>query len=451
MGRATKGDPRQNRAFTLIEAAIILVIVGLIAAAVFPRIIKTVQKESVLEGKDTLRAAREEIIGFAIERCCLPDTRAEGLGHLQGRWVDTLIYRNATELGCATLEAANQTIQDVTTPTTLSVNASDGVVTDDIAFYLASPGKDGQPNQPYDTDIAVKDYRDEGPAYYDDLVDFVTREYLREVTDGVCGGDGDQPPPPPPGGSASEYVLSGGSGGFTVPNSGEVSGDINSKFSITINNQGYVDGSLESNDAITVGNEGVVSGDVVSNSTVTLNNKAKVYGDVNATGDVTIGSNARVYGSVYTKGSVSLSNGAIVFGEIHAVGSVTLGSSSASGGDIVSNSTITLGSSSSSNSSLHAKDGVTLRWNAYVEDEIYIGNSAFVNNSGQAYTANTNSPVPPRREPTLPGLYKPVRPPPKETSFTTGTQDRVIGRNEEVTITPGEYGIYTSSSKWTNR
>lgn len=195
-------EQRPARGFSLIEMAVLLVVVGLVASAVIPRIIKKTEQEVFRENKALARTIRDEIIGFAAEKCYLPaDTNdLKQYRHLGDRMTGNLTFRPATELTQAGL--AGQPLTKVTT--TLRVNVNGATLGDPIAFVVASPGKNGKfedrANIMSGNPVILKDYREDGANAFDDVIDFVTLQYLQSMTTGCSQTplqEGTTTPPPP--------------------------------------------------------------------------------------------------------------------------------------------------------------------------------------------------------------------------------------------------------------
>lgn len=128
-------EPAPQAAFTLLEIAAVLVVVGLIVAAVFPRMIKEMRRDTVKQEKTSLRAAREEVIGQIIDNDCEMPASYD-LGHIAGKYGTSIYVRNASAPFGSNLSGVSGTGWDaVLTPS--------GDTVDDVVFYVWTPGKNG--------------------------------------------------------------------------------------------------------------------------------------------------------------------------------------------------------------------------------------------------------------------------------------------------------------------
>ncbi len=80
--------------FTLIEMAVILVILGLIAGSMLPLLETVIKKDKVAESKSIVKTARDELIGYILLNKKLPDQAAflSQIGHTVDAWGQNLFY-----------------------------------------------------------------------------------------------------------------------------------------------------------------------------------------------------------------------------------------------------------------------------------------------------------------------------------------------------------------------
>ncbi|NJB67875.1 type II secretory pathway pseudopilin PulG [Desulfobaculum xiamenense] len=183
--------PPWRNAFSLIEMAIIVVIIGLIVSTTLPRILSQIGTDKVADSRDLVRQARDEIIGemLASPSFALP---TPGTGNVvpaviatqKDAWGQPLYYFVADVSGGSKLTnsgicANNATLLTVTEPSGASVA--------DVAFAVASFGPNTQrdfnalpgsgtatlPVQPLG-DTSTED----ATRQFDDLFEYVKLTYL---------------------------------------------------------------------------------------------------------------------------------------------------------------------------------------------------------------------------------------------------------------------------------
>lgn len=175
-----------KKGFTLIEMAVVLVVIGLIVGTIVPLLITQSKTARLKEGKELLRTARDEILGYALtNNACLPEN-LDKIGHTKDPWGNEIFYRPANALVCPS-DLCGSGI----TSTSLNMTTPDETK-DDVAFVLASKG----PN--YSLQIANSTNHVEAFRYgeiinskeFDDLYEYVT---LGQLKTRLCStsGNGD--------------------------------------------------------------------------------------------------------------------------------------------------------------------------------------------------------------------------------------------------------------------
>ncbi|WP_461210039.1 type II secretion system protein [Desulfocurvus sp. DL9XJH121] len=194
--------------FSLIEMAVIMVIVGIVVATIMPRILGSVGKDKARKAKFGLQETRDEIIGYAAVHGNLPapDTTtvpgqilvpADLIGHNTDPWGERIHYIVAKNSSDEFLYAVN--VNQGSNATQLDVeqhpDSNDSTVlssTTDVAFILFSTGADRTQDvddsgvtdgvgtfvhYPFGADL---DGLDTTAGQNDDLVEFALLPYLQE-------------------------------------------------------------------------------------------------------------------------------------------------------------------------------------------------------------------------------------------------------------------------------
>ena len=212
-----KKRDREDSGFTLVEMAVVVIIVGIVVASIVPRMFTKIQKDKIKEGKQIVRAARDEIIGLAIMDATpnatyyLPQnstnattgeyTAPEDVGHRLDPWGNELLYYVAYNATNATLANENSTIckfSNSTNATTMGVVTFNGKHQDNVAFIVVSKGPDFHEDLTFNGTngtITINAVGNTGYSQYvtyngsvpvnatlefDDIVEFVTLDYLKE-------------------------------------------------------------------------------------------------------------------------------------------------------------------------------------------------------------------------------------------------------------------------------
>ncbi len=119
--------------FTLIELAIVLVIVGIIASMLVPTLIEAVKRGKITEARSIMFAARDEIIGYALANNHKLPPSLGNLSNPKDPWKGDIVYRKATNLGADICK---------TNSTSASIITSHNDTVQNIAFILQSLGPD---------------------------------------------------------------------------------------------------------------------------------------------------------------------------------------------------------------------------------------------------------------------------------------------------------------------
>jgi prepilin-type N-terminal cleavage/methylation domain-containing protein len=125
--------------FTMLELAIVLIIMGIIAGVTIPSVITAIKKEKISTARENLASVRQSIIAFAIANRRLPtkDSAEDPTRNLKDVWGRAYTYFPARELAVTDADLC------VMTTTNLSISTQAGVTTPGVAFLLMSTGPDG--------------------------------------------------------------------------------------------------------------------------------------------------------------------------------------------------------------------------------------------------------------------------------------------------------------------
>ncbi len=414
--------------FSLIEIAIIMVIIGLVIATTLPLVNKQLQTDISRSSKKILRSAREEIIGYAMSNCALPeDDNATAFGHIEGRLRSAIRYRPARGLTWDddiddTYLSLNNATREVTG---IPIETADGD-TVYAAFVVADYGKnrswDGTDNYTYDSGQADsgREVRLERLSEaFDDIVDYVLLDELAKYTPrceteegGGPGGGGEDPGGGP--GGASEFVLTAG-GDYSIPNTGNIDGDVFSQGAVTMNNDSVITGNLAALGDIVLISDAEVQGSLCSGGDVELQQGTDVYGPMDVSGDLTFGYDSHAHEIVRVLGGVTMNTESTVDGDLHAGGDISMGWMVNASQNVYSGSDIIVG------------NGATVQG-----DALAVGT---VDNQGTV-NGSTSGPPPDLQSPEA--CSNPDIPP--QTSFSAGGPDVSLGYNIDDVISPGSYG-----------
>jgi len=201
-----------KKGFTLIEMAVIVIIVGVLLATFLPRMLGTIKGDVAKKSRNDVRHARDEIIGYAVVNSLLPHATPDWeavrddikeIASREDAWGQRLLYLWAQN-GTGDLVSSN--ICDHA-HTTLSVTQG-GTTTPDVAFIVLSKGENMQcdlcdsgfpgpgashpgaitPNiLPYGSNNATS-------GKFDDIVEYVTLGHLQGKLN--CAGGGGSVTPP---------------------------------------------------------------------------------------------------------------------------------------------------------------------------------------------------------------------------------------------------------------
>ncbi|SFJ98973.1 prepilin-type N-terminal cleavage/methylation domain-containing protein [Desulfomicrobium apsheronum] len=160
---------KRHPGFTLIEMAIVLAIIGLMATLLLPGLLATSQRDRMSEARATLSAVRDEIIGYAMANKHQIPPDLDTLGKPVDPWKQPIAYAPAANLVTDSehdICTANSTANTFTT--------SEEQQLEDIAFVIASSGQDNRAE-------VLPGMTTNATAKGDDLVHYVTLQHLKTL------------------------------------------------------------------------------------------------------------------------------------------------------------------------------------------------------------------------------------------------------------------------------
>ena len=173
--------PERQGGFSLLETALLLVVLSLALMAIVPRVISGAKKDFLTEQKRAVRNARNEILGYVVAHGRLPDEGHfdEAMAHRLDRTAGGIIYHRQGDAP-------------------LTVRMPDQGRSLEAAFWVVSLGRNRVPDM-------VNDYRADAIAMgaldedrdsadmFDDIIDYATLSHVQRL---VSSRHGDDPPPP---------------------------------------------------------------------------------------------------------------------------------------------------------------------------------------------------------------------------------------------------------------
>jgi prepilin-type N-terminal cleavage/methylation domain-containing protein len=151
--------------FTLIEMAIVLIIIGLIASLVLPAILQLDQQDRVKGTHEQLSSLRQRILGYALIEGQLP-TDLDTFGDPKDAWGQDIDYLAIDDLQADALcNATSYKPWELT---------SSGPAANNTAFFLGSPGPDH--SRQWSVNPGTRTLALEVDS--DDIIEFVTIDYL---------------------------------------------------------------------------------------------------------------------------------------------------------------------------------------------------------------------------------------------------------------------------------
>ena len=155
--------------FSLVEMAIVLAVIGLVASLLLPGLVATVRRDRMSEARATLSAVRDEIIGYALAHERRLPADLTPLGKPMDPWKQPIGYAPAGNL----VTGSENDICDETSTENTFITA-EGRQLSDMAFVLTSSGQDARAD-------VVPGVKTTVMGKNDDLVHYVTLPHLRTL------------------------------------------------------------------------------------------------------------------------------------------------------------------------------------------------------------------------------------------------------------------------------
>ena len=186
IGSRPEDREMSKKAFTMIEIALVLVVVGILAGLLMPVVFTGIEQDKIATGKLGLNDFKEEIIGYAVDNHRLPTT-ADPVVDRTDVWGAKYQYVPDSNLVGATVDICTL---DASALTPLNAATKGGQIVNDLAFLVASPGPDRSADATYaGTSVDMSNSRD-------DLTGLVTfYELYRRVCEGSGGSSEEENPP----------------------------------------------------------------------------------------------------------------------------------------------------------------------------------------------------------------------------------------------------------------
>lgn len=192
--RSTKRHVTEPWGFTLVEIAVVLVIVGLILGTLAPAMMAIIKKDKLKAGRQVVQLARDEVVGYAmINGGRLP--ALSNIAHRTDPWGSQLFLINAPSLAGTDVCSVNATGMSliIYSPTGGGGSCTTGSTVQDIASVLGSKGPDynRQISALTSGQVGILDYgctgdlypADNGPASanrpFDDIYEYISLGELK--------------------------------------------------------------------------------------------------------------------------------------------------------------------------------------------------------------------------------------------------------------------------------
>lgn len=181
----------KNQGFTLIELAIVLIVIGLLIGLGASLIGPLTKRAKVTETREAVKQAKEAVLGYVVKNGYLPSTLEEAGARKLDAWARDIQYFKASEIVSGDICGKNTTSIQINECT--NTNCSVYLTKSNIAFIIYSTGEDGngsctgtsspfyvrEQGMPYNPPCS---YTLTNPQYnYDDIVAYVSLDEIRAL------------------------------------------------------------------------------------------------------------------------------------------------------------------------------------------------------------------------------------------------------------------------------
>ncbi|GAB6057694.1 type II secretion system protein [Desulfonatronum parangueonense] len=177
-------SPPSSKAFTLVEVALALAVMGLIGAMTFPLLSHFLNQQKVARTETILEVARSEALGYAMNTLFLPGNIGH-LGHQVDAWRNELVYIRSNVDLCAHFDGHPAEW--------LRIELPQGRTIVNVAFALISPGRNRVADFGYDPGSGTITILEPGASIngrqYDDMLTYMTVDFLRSKVWERCPED----------------------------------------------------------------------------------------------------------------------------------------------------------------------------------------------------------------------------------------------------------------------
>jgi len=181
---------KNSKGFTLIEMAIVLVVIGLLVSIGAALIGPLTKRAKLSETRETVKAVREAFFGYAVKNGYLPGAGPPDPFGVVGAvkrdsWGRDILYYGAPEVQGATTNICGVTSTTMQVNECTDANCTTYNTKSNIAFIIYSLGEDGNGAgtgtvSPFSVRLPGSPYSDGGINYeYDDVVQYVSLDELR--------------------------------------------------------------------------------------------------------------------------------------------------------------------------------------------------------------------------------------------------------------------------------
>lgn len=124
---------KDNKGFTLVEMAVVVVILGLMAALILPGIFRTIERNRLEKGRAAMTALKNEVIGYVITstNSTLPTDLSLFSGQFD-QWGQEVVYVRGLDVNICNQNATDLEVQKIGTS---------AMTAQHIAFALIGRGK----------------------------------------------------------------------------------------------------------------------------------------------------------------------------------------------------------------------------------------------------------------------------------------------------------------------